>query len=158
MKNKNLILIAGAAAVAAYFLMRRKGAGADMLPGMMAPSAGPGTVDKEQTDAVIDADKAKISVSDAIDAVSAVSEKIKDLKVVIKKGGEQTTVRTGKKQKSGAGAKRVKPKRRIKGSKKKKAAAQSIAKQALSPIAKAFEPSQGLKNVGKQFANLFPSF
>lgn len=127
MKNKNLILIAGAAAVAAYFLMRRKGAGADMLPGMMAPSAGPGTVDKEQTDAVIDADKAKISVSDAVEAVAAVSDKIKDLKVEIKKGGKTTTVRTGKKQKAGAGTKRVKPRRRVKATKKKSKDAAKVA-------------------------------
>lgn len=141
MKNKNLILIAGAAAVAAYFLMRRKGAGADMLPGMMTPSAGPGTVDKEQTDAVIDADKAKISVSDAIDAVSAVSEKIKDLKVVIKKGGEETTVRTGEKQKSGGGRKQKKTKRRKKPTKKQ---AQAAAKVAASVATQAAMQAAGL--------------
>lgn len=156
MKNKNLILIAGAAAVAAYFLL--KGKGKSFIP---MDSAAPGLVDKEKTDAVIDADKAKISVSDAIDAVSAVSEKIKDLKVVIKKDGEETTVRTGEKQKQGGGRKQKKTKRRKKPTKKQAQAAakaaKSIAAQAMAPIAKAFEPSQGLKNVATQFALLFPS-
>jgi len=151
MKNKNLILIAGAAAVAAYFLL--KGKGKTFIP---MDSAAPGPIDKDQTDAVINVDKQKISVTDAIDAVAAVSDKIKDLKVDIIKGGEKTTVRTGKKQKAGAGKKRVKPKRRTKTSKKKVAAAQNIAKQAMSSVTKAFEPSQYLKDVGKNFANLFP--
>ena len=157
MKNKNLILFAGAAAVAAYFLLRRKDSG--MLPGNSMAPTGPAAIDK--TDAVIDADKAKISLPDAIEAVSAVSDKIKDLKVLIKKDGQVTEVRTGKKQKKGKGQKVKKTKtrtKRAKGKKQTKAAAQSIAKQAMSSVTKAFEPSQGLKNVAKQFSSYFPTF
>lgn len=120
MKKKNLVLLIGAAAIAAFILMRKRSSA--LRPGEML-DFGPGADDnKEKTDAVIDADKQKISVSDAVNAVVAVSDKIKDLKVEIKKGGSTTTVRTGKKQKAGAGVKTKKPKRTKKTKKTQKAA------------------------------------
>lgn len=157
MKKQNIILVLGAAAVAAYFLMRKKGS--TIFPGgMMAPAeSGAGQVNPEQTDAVIDADKAKLSIPEAIDAVSAVASKIKDLKIEIKKGGQTTTVRTGKKKKAGAG-KRVKPKRRVK-TKKSAQAAASIAKQAVTPKPN-FVTAPGAYNAPAPFtaSSSFPYF
>lgn len=150
MKNKNLILIAGAAAVAAYFLL--KGKGKSFIP---MDSAAPGPVDKDQTDAVINADKQKISVSDAIDAVAAVSDKIKDLKVDIIKGGEKTTVRTGKKQKSGAGRKRTKRTKRTKPTKKQ---AQAAAKVAASVATQAAMQAAGLPPFVRSLQTPFPFY
>ncbi|NDA63709.1 MAG: hypothetical protein EBX50_17005 [Chitinophagia bacterium] len=150
MKKQNLLLLAAAGA-AAYFLFKRKGTGAGF---MMAPTAGqPGETDK--TDAVIDADKAKISIPDAIEAVKAVSEKIKDLKVEIKKGGETTTVRTGKKQKAGAGRKVKKTKTRVKGSKAKR---QKTAKVAANVATQAAMQAAGLPPFAPQVQQPFPFF
>ena len=120
----------------------------------MMPATGE-PAETEKTDAVIDADKAKISVPDAIEAVKAVSEKIKDLKVEIKKGGETTTVRTGKKQKAGAGRKVKKTKTRVKGSKAKR---QKAAKVAANVATQAAMQAAGLPPFAPQVQQPFPFF
>jgi len=146
-----LILLAAAAAAAAFFLMKRRGTGAGL---MMRPTTGE-PAETEKTDAVIDADKAKITLPDAINAVSAVSEKIKDLKVLIKKDGEVTEVRTGNKQKPGKGKKVKKTKTRVKGSKRKR---QKAAKVAANVATQAAMQAAGLPPFAPQVQQPFPFF
>ena len=143
MKKQNIILLVGAAAVAAYFLF--KGKGASILPGgAITPEVGGD--EKDKTDATIDADKQKLSIPEAIEAAKIVAEKIKDVKIDIKKGGKTITVRGGKKKKGTAGIK-VSKTRKGRRSTKVVKAAKTAASQAVSYVSAPGTPEIGRAHV-----------
>lgn len=92
--NKNLITYAILGAGAYYLFMRKKRSGRVIVPEVE-------TISKEQfeaTDANIDADKAGLTLPEALETAKNIADKLKDAKINIFKGGKKTTLRKGLKK------------------------------------------------------------
>jgi len=92
--NKNLLTYAIIGAGAYYFFMRKKRTGRVIVPEVE-------TISKEQfdqTDATVNADKAGLSLPEAIETAKNIVEKIKDAKIDIIHKGKKSTFRAGLKK------------------------------------------------------------
>jgi hypothetical protein len=113
--NKNLLTYAILGAGAYYFFMRKKRTGRVIVPEVE-------TISKEQfdqTDATVNADKAGLSLPEALETAKNIADQLKDAKINIFKGGKKLTIRKGiKKVKLTADNKAFFKKLRMKGGQK----------------------------------------
>lgn len=92
--NKNLLTYAIIGVGAYYFFMRKKRTGRVIVPEVE-------TISKEQfeqTDATVNADKAGLSLPEALETAKNIADQLKDAKINIYKGGKKTTLRKGLKK------------------------------------------------------------
>ncbi len=113
MKNNNLLLIGGAGLLAFLFLRSKAKSGKrGFVFAEATQTVAPGSEEWTNTpDAVIDADKQRLPVQDAVNLAREVIDKVKDGLVVIKSGKKRLALRKGKKRLSAQQlkGKRVKP-------------------------------------------------
>lgn len=110
-QNNNTLFILLAAGAAFYFFNKNKTGSMQDIANEAAGAAPPGSAEfVEQTDAVIDTTKQKLSLPDALNMAKDIAGQLKDAKIVIKRPGKgkNIAIRKGRKKVSATGKRKVK--------------------------------------------------